>query len=131
MGCCNGRGTSSGCAARSAAGHGFPLARPFFVPICRVFLQVVPAKMKDRTETPEHFKSEPSPLETEPRWPALVALLAVSGLYAALPASLAVVPHWYLLVGVSALLVPTIITHYRGKHEINQGFGYAVNAVVT
>jgi hypothetical protein len=87
--------------------------------------------MKDRAETPERFKSEPPPLETEPRWPALMALLAVSGLYAALPASLAVIPHWYLLVVVSALLVPTIITHYRGKHEINQGLGYAVNAVVT
>jgi hypothetical protein len=87
--------------------------------------------MKEGTETPEDFKSEPPPLETEPRWPALVALLAVSGLYAALPAPLAVIPHWYLLVVVSALLVPTIITHQRGKHDINQRLGYVVNGVVT
>jgi hypothetical protein len=71
------------------------------------------------------------PLEIEPRWPALVALLTVSGLYAALPASLAVIPHWYLLITVLALLVPTIITHFRGHHDLNQRLGYVINGVVT
>ena len=71
------------------------------------------------------------PLETEPRWPALVALLAVSGLSAALPTSMAIFPHWYLLMTVAALLVPTLITHYRGHHDLNQHLGYAVNGVVT
>jgi Protein of unknown function (DUF1345) len=71
------------------------------------------------------------PLDTEPRWPALVALLAVSGLVAALPTSLAIIPHWYLLIIVVALLVPTLITHYRGHHDLNQHLGYTVNGVVT
>jgi hypothetical protein len=71
------------------------------------------------------------PLEKEPRWPALVALLAVSGLVAALPTSLAIIPHWYLLMIVVALLVPTLITHYRGHHDLNQHLGYSVNGVVT
>jgi hypothetical protein len=71
------------------------------------------------------------PLEIEPRWPALVALLTVSGLYAALPASLAVIPHWYLLITVLALLVPTVITHFRGHHDLNQRLGYVINGVVT
>ena len=71
------------------------------------------------------------PLEMEPRWPVLVALLTVSGLYAALPASLAVIPRWYLLMIVLALLVPTLITHYRGHHDLNQRLGYVVNGVVT
>lgn len=71
------------------------------------------------------------PLEMEPRWPVVVALLTVSGLYAALPASLAVIPRWYLLIIVLALLVPTLITHYRGHHDLNQRLGYVVNGVVT
>jgi hypothetical protein len=74
---------------------------------------------------------EAQALETEPRWPAVIALLAVSGLYAALPASLAVVPPWSVLVIVGALLVPSLMAHYRGKHDLNQRLGYVVNGVVT
>jgi uncharacterized membrane protein len=83
------------------------------------------------TKPSEPLAHAPPALETEPRWPALVALLAVSGLSAALPASLAVIPRWPLLAVVAALLVPTIVTHQRGQHAINQGLGYAVNGVVT
>jgi hypothetical protein len=71
------------------------------------------------------------PLEMEPRWPVAVALLTVSGLYAALPAPLVVIPHWYLLIIVLALLVPTRLAHYRGHHDLNQRLGYVVNGVVT
>ena len=71
------------------------------------------------------------PLEVEPRWPVVVALLTVSGLYAALPVSLAVIPQWYLLIIVLALLVPTRLAHYRGHHNLNQRLGYVVNGVVT
>ena len=46
------------------------------------------------------------PLEVEPRWPVVVALLTVSGLYAALPVSLAVIPQWYLLIIVPARAHP-------------------------
>jgi hypothetical protein len=84
-----------------------------------------------RTDPREPFTREPPPLETEPRWPAIVALLAVSGLSAALPASLAVMPRWVLLVIVATLLVPSIITHQRGMHALNQTLGYVVNGVVT
>jgi hypothetical protein len=71
------------------------------------------------------------PLEVEPRWPVVVALLTVSGLYTALPVSLAVIPQWYLLIIVLALLVPTRLAHYRGHHNLNQRLGYVVNGVVT
>jgi hypothetical protein len=71
------------------------------------------------------------PLEMEPRWPVVVALLTVSGLYAALPVSLAVIPQWYLLIIVLALLVPTRLAHYHGHHNLNQRLGYVVNGVVT
>lgn len=69
---------------------------------------------------------------TEPRWPALLAILAVAGLYTALPAFLLVGgPRWLLLVVVSVLLVPTIILHRRGIHSLNQWLGYILNGVVT
>jgi hypothetical protein len=84
-----------------------------------------------RTARREPPPCEPLALEAEPRWPALVALLAVSGLSAALPASLAVMPRWVLPAVVAALLVPTIITHHRGQHAHNQRLGYVINGVVT
>ena len=64
-------------------------------------------------------------------WPALVALLAVSGLSAALPASLAVIPRWFVLVVVAGLLVPTIITHHHGQHALYLRLGSVVNRIVT
>jgi hypothetical protein len=87
--------------------------------------------MRHRTAPREKHTGEPPPLETEPRWPALVALLAVSGLSASLPASLAVIPRWVLLMLVMTLLVPTIMTHRRGLHALNQRLGYVVNGIVT
>jgi len=52
-------------------------------------------------------------LDSEPRWPALLALLAVGGLYSALPSSLLVGgPRWLLMVLVLALLVPTMISRF-------------------
>jgi hypothetical protein len=72
------------------------------------------------------------PAVSEPRWPALLAILAVAGLYAALPAFLLVGgPRWLLLAVVSVLLVPTIISHRRGVHSLNQRLGYVLNGVVT
>src|SRR5437667_3248031 len=71
-------------------------------------------------------------LDSEPRWPALLALLAVGGLYSALPSSLLVGgPRWLLVVLVVALLVPTIISQRSGNHSLNQTLGYVLNGVVT
>ena len=73
-----------------------------------------------------------TPREIEPRWPALVALLGAGGLYAALPASLLVGgPRWLVLGVVVLLLVPTLISHHRGNHVLNQILGYILNCVVT
>ncbi len=72
------------------------------------------------------------PVEKEPRWPALLAMLAVGGLYAALPPSLLVTgPRWLLLVVVVVLLVPTIISHRVEHHALNQVLGYILNSVIT
>ncbi|HXE55973.1 MAG TPA: hypothetical protein VN541_23305 [Tepidisphaeraceae bacterium] len=67
----------------------------------------------------------------EPRWPALVAVLAVGGLYAALPASLAVGPRWLELMIVCVLLVPTMISHRAGRHRTNNVLGQLITAVMT
>jgi uncharacterized membrane protein len=67
----------------------------------------------------------------EPRWPALVSLIAVSLLYLALPKNLILGPRWLLLAIVLVLSVPTIFTWRKGYHEANQILGYALSAIVT
>ena len=69
--------------------------------------------------------------ESEPRWPALVALLAVGGLYLALPNELAIGPPWLLLLLVVVLIVPTIASHRRGHHQANRVLGFCVAGTVT
>ena len=69
--------------------------------------------------------------QAEPRLPAIIALLAVGGIYAALPASLIVGPRWLLLVIVVALLVPTVVSHRTGHHELNRILGFVVSGVIT
>lgn len=71
------------------------------------------------------------PSDPEPRWPALLAVLAVVGLYAALPATLVGGPRWLIPSLVLVLLVPTAITHYIGNHSLHQILGYILNGVVT
>jgi hypothetical protein len=59
-------------------------------------------------------------------------MLAVGGLYAALPQSLmGGAPRWLLAVVVVGLLVPILISHRSGSHSLNQSLGYVLNAVVT
>ena len=69
----------------------------------------------------------------EPRWPAVVSLLAVGGLYEALPRAISVgsMPRWSLLILVALLLVPTILTFRTDHHHLNQIFGFTVLGVVT
>lgn len=76
-------------------------------------------------------QAEQDNLEPDPRWPAMIAILAVGGLYAALPAALAVGPRWLLVAIVSVLMVPIIITHRIGRHKINHMLGHLLNALVT
>jgi hypothetical protein len=68
----------------------------------------------------------------EPLWPPFVAMLAVGGLYAALPASLVGgAPRWLLVVIVLGLLTPILISHRTGNHYVAQVLGYILNSVVT
>ncbi len=72
-----------------------------------------------------------APLDPEPRWPAAIAVLAVGGIYLALPASLSVGPHWLQLAIVLVLIVPTVITQRRGQHHLNLLLGHALAGVIT
>lgn len=71
------------------------------------------------------------PVDPEPRWPALIAVLAVGSLYAALPDVLTVGPRWLFLSLVLALLVPSVISHQTRRHRLNRILGFAVDAVLT
>jgi hypothetical protein len=66
------------------------------------------------------------------RWPALLAMLSLGGLYAALPPSLLLGgSRWLVLIVVTALLIPAVISHHTGYHEANNILGFILNAVVT
>ena len=71
------------------------------------------------------------PNESEPRWPAVLALLAIGGLRFALPNSLFLGPRWLLLVVVAVLVALTMLARSRGNHRLNHQLGFVVNAVVT
>jgi hypothetical protein len=67
----------------------------------------------------------------EPRWQALLAFLAVGGIYLALPRSLIIGPTWLLPTLMVVLLVPTVVTHRTGKRSLNRALGLLINAVIT
>jgi hypothetical protein len=80
---------------------------------------------------PAPVPPSPSPRQPEPRWQALIALLAVGGLFVALPKELTVGPRWLLLAVVGALVVPLVISHRAGAQRLNVALGVTVTAVVT
>ena len=67
----------------------------------------------------------------EPRWQAVLALLAVGGIYVALPRALIVGPKWVLPVFIGVLVAPTVVAHRMGKHSLNRVLGIIISSVVT
>jgi uncharacterized membrane protein len=86
---------------------------------------------QDELDTSTGVEEVIDPDDPEPRWPAFVAVIAVGGLYTALPDALTLGPRWLFPSAVLALLVPTIVSHHVGKHRVNAIFGFAVDAVLT
>jgi hypothetical protein len=84
----------------------------------------------NRLETLGRAK-EPQSHYAEPRWPAVIAILAVGGLYTALPDALTFGPRWLFPSLVLALLIPDVVAHHTGRHELNAIFGFAVAGVLT
>lgn len=67
----------------------------------------------------------------EPRWPSVVALLSIAGLYWALPESLTPGPGWLLALLVVPLSAAAMILHWRAQHTVSKRLGYALSAIVT
>jgi len=79
----------------------------------------------------ERHAPEPAKSDQEPRWPALIAVLAVGGLYLALPPGLTSGPRWIFPTLVGLLLVPTVISHRVGRHHLDRLLGFSVTSLVT
>jgi hypothetical protein len=69
--------------------------------------------------------------QSEPRWPALVAMLAVGGIFYALPPALKVGPDWLVLVVVVLLVTPGTFLHSRGLYVPAHIIGYTALGAVT
>jgi hypothetical protein len=67
----------------------------------------------------------------EPRWQALLAFLAVGGIYMALPRSLIIGPTWLLPTLIVVLLIPTVLTHRHGKRSLNRALGILISSITT
>jgi len=70
-------------------------------------------------------------IEPEPRWPTALAMIAIGGLFWALPSAMSVGPDWLVLVLVAILIIPATVFHMQGMHRANQIFGYLAQIVVT
>jgi hypothetical protein len=67
----------------------------------------------------------------EPRWPAMLALLAVGGLRLALPEYLSAGPSWLLIAIVVLLLIPAVWAYRHERAALNHFLGYVLNSIVT
>ncbi len=78
------------------------------------------------------ISSNPNPKTAkEPRWLAVIAMLASGLVYAALPSSLSVGPHWLLLAVMVAIIISVVISHRVGHHRADRAIGYAASGILT
>ena len=88
------------------------------------------ANMPQSKDPPRSAKPRES-RTAEPRWPAILALLATGGLHFVIPAPLRFGQEWLLLAIVSMLLIPTVVAHKTGKMLLNRILSHTVAAAVT
>jgi hypothetical protein len=72
-----------------------------------------------------------TPKHIEPRWPAMIALLAVGGLRLALPDALSVGPNWLLLAVISVLIAAYMVARQLRSYQLCLILGYIQLALVT
>jgi len=70
-------------------------------------------------------------VRAEPRWPALMGLVAVGFLNLAIPERLTLGPNWLILVVIALLLVPTIASHRQRQLRLNFVLGIVLSSVIT
>lgn len=67
----------------------------------------------------------------EPRWQAILALLAIGGIYLALPRDLVIGPIWLVPAVIVVLLVPTVVSHRMGGQSVNRTLGIIISGITT
>jgi len=67
----------------------------------------------------------------EPRWPALVAMLAAGCVYWSLPEPLSVGPSWLLAAILLVLLIPVIVTYQRGIYHVTRILTFVATGAIT
>src|SRR6267378_8691799 len=67
----------------------------------------------------------------EPRWQAILALLAIGGIYLALPRDLVIGPIWLVPAIIVVLLVPTVVSHRVGGQSVNRTLGIIISGITT
>ncbi len=67
----------------------------------------------------------------EPKWPAVLAILATAALNVVLPEELTFGPGWLLLIVVTLLEIPTIIAHRIGRPGLHRVLSHTVAVIVT
>jgi uncharacterized membrane protein len=70
-------------------------------------------------------------IEREPRWPALIAMMAASGVYLAMPEPLSVGPSWMLLGIISLLMIPIVVSHKRERFDVARVLTLVGNGLIT
>ena len=89
--------------------------------------------MSQKTELRQNNRLTPveAASETEPRWPAIIALVGGVGLFAVLPKYLSFGPRWLPAVIIGALLIPTLLSRLRGHQHTNRVLGLTIAGVET
>jgi hypothetical protein len=100
---------------------------PYFVGRERSHIGSVSASQKGERLVERLYKGR-SP---EPRWPALIAVLAVGGLYFALHSDLIIGPRWLFPGTIAALIVPSVIFHRTGRHDLDRLLGFGISWLLT
>jgi hypothetical protein len=77
-----------------------------------------------QTEIPDRW-------DPEPRWPAVIAILAVAGLSVVLPPALVIISPWWFLLIIAALIIATALTHWRKYHTLDRFLGFTISGVLT
>ena len=67
----------------------------------------------------------------EPRWPALVAMVAAACLYLAMPRPLSFGPSWGLLAVIVVLLIPIVESNRRGRYNIARNLAFVANGAIS
>jgi hypothetical protein len=72
-----------------------------------------------------------TPARLEPRWPAMLAFLALGGMRLAVPDSLTVGPPWLLIAIIVVMEIPIFWARARQMDTLNKILGYLLTSIVT